>query len=141
MRKPCALTHAAYAKWVPVIGRKPKPMNADYEHAVRVHVIELAYLDGELAGLIELIPAADHLLLENLAVAPVYQRKGIGRRLMAHVEALARAQGLPTVRLYTNKAFATNLEFYQKLGYAIEAEEPIKSGGFLVHFAKVVEAP
>jgi GNAT superfamily N-acetyltransferase len=133
-----ALTHAAYAKWVPVIGRRPKPMNADYEQAVRVHLIELAYLDGELAGLIELIPAADHLLLENLAVVPAHQRKGIGHRLMAHVEALARAQGLPMVRLYTNKAFATNLEFYRKLGYAIEREEPIKSGGFLVHFAKAV---
>jgi hypothetical protein len=59
---------------------------------------------------------------------------------MAHVEALARAQGLPMVRLYTNKAFATNLAFYQKLGYAIEREEPIKSGGFLVHFAKAIKA-
>jgi GNAT superfamily N-acetyltransferase len=133
-----ALTHAAYAKWVPVIGRRPKPMNADYEHAVRVHVIELAYLDGEIAGLIELIPAADHLLLENLAVAPAHQRKGLGRRLMARVEALARARGLKLVRLYTNKAFTTNLEFYQKLGYALEREEPVKGGGFLVHFAKTI---
>jgi GNAT superfamily N-acetyltransferase len=130
------LTHAAYAKWVPVIGRKPKPMNADYEHAVRAHVIELAYVDGALAGLIELIPAADHLLLENLAVAPAHQGKGIGRRLMARVEELARAQSFPTVRLYTNKAFTTNLAFYQELGYAIEREEPIKTGGFLVHFLK-----
>jgi len=134
-----ALTHAAYAKWVPVIGRRPKPMNADYDHAVLVHVIELAYVDGELAGLIEIIPAADHLLLENLAVVPAQQRKGIGRRLMAHVEALARAQGLPLVRLYTNKAFTTNLDFYSALGYAIEREEPIKGGGFLVHFAKAVK--
>ncbi len=130
------LTYAAYAKWVPVIGRKPKPMNADYEHAVRAHVIELAYLYGALAGLIELIPAADHLLLENLAVAPAHQGKGIGRRLMARVEELARAEGFPVVRLYTNKAFTTNLAFYRRLGYAIEREEPIKTGGFLVHFLK-----
>ena len=27
------LTRAAYAKWVPVIGREPKPMGADYESA------------------------------------------------------------------------------------------------------------
>jgi GNAT superfamily N-acetyltransferase len=134
-----ALTHAAYAKWVPVIGRRPKPMNADYEHAVRAHLIELAYLDGELAGLIELIPAANHLLLENLAVAPAHQRKGIGRRLMARVEALARARGLKTVRLYTNKAFTTNLEFYPKLGYTIEREETLPSGGFIVHFAKSIK--
>ena len=136
-----ALTHAAYAKWVPVIGRRPKPMNADYEHAVRAHVIELAYDDGELAGLIEIIPAADHLLLENLAVAPAQQRKGIGHRLMAHVEAMARARGLPQVRLYTNKAFTANLDFYHKLGYTLEREEPIKGGGFLVHFAKSVKQP
>jgi GNAT superfamily N-acetyltransferase len=136
-----ALTHAAYAKWVPVIGRRPKPMNVDYEHAVRAHVIELAYEDGELAGVIELVPAADHLLLENLAVVPARQRQGLGRRLMARVEALARAQGKKQVRLYTNKAFTSNLAFYQKLGYALEREEPVKGGGFVVHFVKLVKAP
>ena len=136
-----ALTHAAYAKWVAVIGRRPKPMNVDYEHAVRAHQIDLAYLDGELAGVIEIIPAADHLLLENLAITPAHQRKGLGRRLMARVEALARARGLTLVRLYTNKAFASNLAFYQKLGYAIEREEPIKGGGTLVHFAKTLRNP
>ena len=29
------LTRAAYARWVPVIGREPGPMNADYDLAVR----------------------------------------------------------------------------------------------------------
>jgi ribosomal protein S18 acetylase RimI-like enzyme len=135
------LTLTAYAKWVPVIGRRPKPMNADYDHAVNAHIVELAYLEGELAGVIELIPAPDHLLLENIAVAPAHQRKGIGRRLMAHVEALARARQVPMVRLYTNKAFTSNLEFYRKLGYTLEREEALASGGFLVHFAKSVKAP
>lgn len=136
-----ALTHAAYAKWVPVIGRRPKPMNADYEHAVRAHVIELVYEDGTLVALLELIPAADHLLLENIAVAPAHQRQGLGHRLMVRVEAMARARGLPKVRLYTNKAFDSNLAFYQKLGYAIEREEPIKGGGTLVHFVKTAKQP
>ena len=136
------LTHIAYAKWAQQIGRRPKPMNADYEHAVRAHVIELAYEDGVLVALYEIIPAADHLLLENIAVAPVHQRRGLGHRLMVRIEALARARGLSYVRLYTNKAFASNLEFYQKLGYTIEREEPIKTGGTLVHFAKkIVKQP
>ncbi|MEZ5831312.1 MAG: GNAT family N-acetyltransferase [Dongiaceae bacterium] len=134
-------THAAYAKWVNVIGRRPKPMNADYEHAVRAHLIEMVYEDGQLVAVIELIPAPDHLLLENLAVAPPRQRQGLGRRLMARVEALARARGLPKVRLYTNKAFASNVEFYTKLGYTLEREEPIKGGGFMVHFVKTVKQP
>ena len=44
------LTRAAYAKWVPVIGREPKPMMADYAEAVRSHRIDLLYADGELAA-------------------------------------------------------------------------------------------
>lgn len=135
------LTHAAYAKWVPVIGRRPKPMNVDYEQAVQIRAIELAYEDGTLVALYEIIPAADHLLLENIAVAPAHQRQGLGHRLMARIEALARARGLDQVRLYTNKAFDSNLAFYTKLGYAIELEEPIKGGGTLVHFVKTVKRP
>ena len=133
------LIHAAYAKWVPVIGRRPKPMNVDYEQAVQTRLIELAYEDGTLVGVLEIIPAADHLLLENIAIAPAHQRRGLGHRLMARVEALARARGLPKVRLYTNKAFDTNLLFYDKLGYTLEREEPIKTGGTLVHFVKSVK--
>ena len=102
--------------------------------------IRIAFLEME-RGLIELIPASDHLLLENLAVAPAHQRKGLGRRLMARVEALARASGVKLVRLYTNKEFASNLSFYRKLGYTIEREEPIKGGGTLVHFVKVMKQP
>ena len=33
------LTRAAYAKWVPVIGREPRPMTADYDMAVRDHLV------------------------------------------------------------------------------------------------------
>ena len=135
-----AITDAAYAKWVPVIGRKPKPMTADYHAAIRDHLIERALLDDRAIGLIELIPAADHLLLENIAVDPVAHGRGIGRRLMQRVEEHAIGMKLPVVRLYTNKAFATNLGFYQRLGYAIEREEPYKEG-FTVYFAKPVEKP
>src|SRR5215470_2525271 len=81
-----ALTRQAYAKWVAVIGREPKPMGADYDHAVERHRVDLVYCKGELAGLIEMIPEADHLLVENVAVAPAFQKRGIGRRLMAHAE-------------------------------------------------------
>src|SRR3954468_6900530 len=83
------LTRQAYAKWVPLIGREPKPMQADYERAVREHRIDLALLDGVLAGLIETIEQPDHLLIENVAVAPAFQGRGLGRRLMAHAERLA----------------------------------------------------
>ncbi len=88
-----ALTQEAYSKWVPVIGREPKPMQADYAEAVRNHRIDLLYLEGRLAALIETVPEADHLLIENVAVAPAFQSRGLGRNLMAHAEQLAALGG------------------------------------------------
>lgn len=129
------LTREAYAKWVPVIGREPRPMVADYAEAVRRHRIDLLYLDGELAGLIETIPQADHLLVENVAVAPAFQGRGLGRRLLAHAEQLAASLGHDEIRLYTNKLFAENLLLYRKLGYRVEREEGF-DGGIAVHMTK-----
>jgi hypothetical protein len=52
------LVREAYTKWVPVLGREPMPMRADYDLAVREHEVDLAYVGGELAGLIEVIVRA-----------------------------------------------------------------------------------
>ena len=38
------LTREAYAKWVPVIGREPKPMTADYAEALRKNRFDLLFL-------------------------------------------------------------------------------------------------
>ena len=118
-----ALVRAAYAKWVPLIGREPKPMGADYDAAVVRHRVDLAYLDGELAALIETIAESDHLLVENVAVAPEFQGRGLGRFLMAHAERLAAEQGQAEMRLYTNQRFAENIRLYLALGYRIDREE------------------
>ena len=134
------LTRDAYAKWVPLIGREPKPMTADYDAAIRNHRIDLLYLEGELAALIETIPEADHLLIENIAVSPAYQGRGLGRRLVAHAEELAASHGHAEIRLYTNKMFAENVALYRKLGYRVDREEAFTGGGFIVHMSKRVQA-
>jgi ribosomal protein S18 acetylase RimI-like enzyme len=130
-----ALTREAYAKWVPVIGRAPKPMTADYDLAVRAHLIDLLTADGALAGLVECIRQPDHLLIENLAVSPSHQGRGYGRTMLLHAEDLARKLGLAEVRLYTNKLFAENVAFYAKHGYRLDGETPFKDG-FIVHMSR-----
>ena len=129
------LTRAAYAKWVPVIGREPLPMTADYAEAVRSHRFDLLYVDGKLAALIETIPQADHLLIENVAVSPPLQGLGLGRKLLAHAEKVAASLGFSEIRLYTNKLFAENVQLYRKLGYRVDREDAFK-GGFVVHMSK-----
>ena len=130
-----ALTRQAYAKWVPLIGREPMPMLADYVTAVQKHRIDLLYTDGELAALIEMIPEPASLLIENVAVSPALQRRGLGRRLLAHAEEVAVSLGYGEIRLYTNERFVGNVALYLKLGYRIDREEEFR-GTLRVHMSK-----
>lgn len=130
------LTDVAYSKWVPVIGRKPRPMSADYHHAVRHHWIDLHEIDGELAALIEMIPSDAYLLIESIAIAPAHQGKGLGGTLLDHAAGTARAGSLAELRLYTNAAFASNIAFYAMRGFTVSGREPLTDGGVLVHMSR-----
>src|SRR3546814_14512114 len=48
-----ALTLAAYAKWVGVTPRPPRPITADYDRAFRDHRFDLLVEGGKLVALIE----------------------------------------------------------------------------------------
>lgn len=132
-----ALVREAYAKWVPVIGREPRPMTADYDKAVRDHRIDLLYMDGTLAALIETVGEADCLLIENVAVATAFQGRGLGRHLLAHAEALAAAAGHRRIRLFTNALMAANRRLYARLGYGVDGEEEFP-GAIVVHMSKAI---
>lgn len=129
------IVRAAYTQWVTVIGREPLPMRVDYEKATSDHHIELLSHEGRIVGVIETMLRPDHLWIENIAVAPVEQRKGHGRRLLARAEALAEAAGKAEIRLLTNAAFETNVALYQHAGYTITRTEPFM-GGTTVHMTK-----
>ena len=131
-----SLTREAYAQWIPVIGREPLPMKADYEKAVREHEIDLLYSDGQLVALIEVFLTADHLFIENIAVSPEHQGKGLGHHLLSHAEAKAKSAGLPELRLLTNQAFATNVRLYQSVGFRIDRTESHFGGGTTVYMSK-----
>lgn len=133
------IVRAAYARWVPVIGREPRPMLADYDAALREHRIDLLALDGRIVGLIETIRRADHLWIENVAVDPAWQGQGHGRRLLAHAEQLAASAGHAELRLLTNAAFESNVALYRRSGYGVTRSEPFM-GGTTLYFSKVLSA-
>jgi GNAT superfamily N-acetyltransferase len=122
------IVRAAYAKWVPVIGREPLPMRADYEKAVAEHPFDLAFADGRIVGMIETMLADDHLWVENVCVAPDAQGRGIGRLLLERAEQKALEAGRHELRLLTNGAFQANVSLYKRHGYAIDREEPFMNG-------------
>jgi N-acetylglutamate synthase-like GNAT family acetyltransferase len=129
----------AYAKWIPAIGRKPLPMAADYDYAVAHHLIDLCELDGSVIALVEMIPKPDHLLIENIAVDPAFQGKGIGVNLMRHAEQIAAKLNLPEVQLYTNSMFTENLHFYARRGYEEFKRGSVVPGSTTVYFRKISE--
>lgn len=131
------LTRQAYAKWIPLIGREPLPMLANYAEAITRHRFDLLFVGSDLAALIETELRPEDLFIENVAVAPGFQKRGFGRRLLAHAEALALEARRNRIRLFTNGRFLANLNLYTALGYEVEREEPFRSG-VAVHFVKKV---
>jgi len=134
------LVVAAYRHYEPLIGRTPLPMLAHYEDAVRQHEVWVLVADGELVGVLELEPRADHLWIENVAVLPAWQGRGLGRRLMLHAEDEARAHGLGEIGLLTNERYAANIAMYTRYGYR-EVDRTPHQGTDLVWFRKTLAHP
>jgi GNAT superfamily N-acetyltransferase len=110
------IVDAAYEPWADAIGVRPLPLVADYGELIaagRVHVLE----NGEVDGVIVLQPEDGVLLVENVAVRPDRQGRGLGRRLMAFAEFRARSLNMAALRLYTNEKMVSNIGLYESLGY------------------------
>lgn len=123
-----AIVMAAYAKWVPVIGREPMPMQVDYDKAVLEHRFDLAVDGGTILGLIETVQYPDHLWIDNVAVAPAAQGRGIGRKLLAFTELRAIDAGYPELRLVTNGAFESNVALYRRGDFVVDRIEDFRNG-------------
>lgn len=111
------LVVSAYTHYVARMGKPPGPMLDDYARRIADGQAWVVETGGAIAGLVVLEDDGDALLLDNIAVAPSAQGKGLGRALMAFVETEARRLGHPQVRLYTNALMTENIVLYGRLGF------------------------
>lgn len=130
-----ACVNAAYAKYVPRMGKKPAPMLADYAELIARGIVHVVGAPSDIRGVVVCFPVQEHFFLENVAVDPVYQGMGLGRALMGFVEEQARAGAYDEIRLYTHERMTENIAYYQRLGYE-EVERRIEDGYHRVFFCK-----
>ena len=127
------VVRAAYEPWAERIGFRPLPLDADYRALVgggQVYVTRPG-VDGVLV----LSSEPDALGVDNVAVCPDAQRRGLGSLLMSYALGHAVDNGYATVRLYTHSLMTDNIAWYESLGF-VETERERLPIGERVHMAK-----
>jgi ribosomal protein S18 acetylase RimI-like enzyme len=110
-----AIIDAAYAKYLTRMDKRPAPMFRDYGPSVEDGTTWVA--GSPVTAVLTLYPREDHLLVENIAIHPDAQGRGLGRALMGFAEQEAARRGFTRMALVTHEAMTENQAIYGRLGY------------------------
>jgi ribosomal protein S18 acetylase RimI-like enzyme len=128
-----ALIDAAYARYLTRMDKPPGPMLRDYGPSIEDGT---TWVTGSpIAAVLTLYPRDDHLLVENIAVHPDAQGRGLGRSLMDFAEHEAARRGLTRMALYTHEVMTENQAIYARLGYT-EVERRVEDGYRRIYMEK-----
>lgn len=132
-----AVIQAAYAKYQTRMEKPPAPVLRDYTGPIEQGEV---WVTGQpITGLISLIPMADSLLIENIAVHPAAQGTGLGTKLMWFAEQQAAERNLPRLTLYTHEVMTESQAVYAHLGYR-EVDRRAEDGYRRIYLEKIVPA-
>ncbi len=93
----------------------------DQDLAEEIEQIHIGAFEGErILGTLILVPHGSEVRMRQVAVAPEFQGRGIGRDLVMYSETLAKESGFSRVILHARE---TAVKFYEGLGYACEGGE------------------
>jgi len=130
-----AVVRRAYSPYISRIGRPPGPMLDDYGALIGQHCVHVIEQEGAVRAVLVLIPEADSLLLDNVAVSPEAQGSGLGRAMLDFAERSARDRGYRLIRLYTHELMGENIALYYRIGYS-ETHRAEERGLKRVYMAK-----
>jgi len=132
-----AVIGAAYARYLPRMDKAPAPMSRDYRPSVEAGTTWVA--GSPVTAVLTLYPREDHLYVENIAVDPSAQGRGLGRALMEFAEQEAARRGLNRMALVTHEAMTENQAIYARLGY-VEIERRTEDGYRRIYMEKPLTA-
>ncbi len=74
---------------------------------------------AQAVGCVAMVRCGDYAEVKRLFVTPAARGQGLARRLMAHLEDMARAEGLACIRLETGEALFAAVALYTDMGYQV----------------------
>ena len=131
------IAQASYAGNVPRMGRRPYPMDMDYDAAVADAESWVAVDDPSVVGFLVLVDEADAMLLENVGVLPSHHGRGVGRALLELAESRAVESGHSRIRLFTHVTMVENQALYERIGY-VRTHHATDDGHTRVFYEKVL---
>ncbi|PVU74764.1 hypothetical protein DDW13_06240 [Acidianus hospitalis] len=99
-----------------------------------VYVLDV---DGNIAGVIDIVEKEDSLLIDMLARNNLVKAEKVGSRLLDFAEYLAKIKGKKLVKL---EALNTAIGFYKKMGYKEVYKRFDKEWGILTVMEKEITA-
>lgn len=117
----------AYVHYIERIGRQPGPMLQDYVQVIADAIVHVALDAGRIVGSIVTQVTDEGFYVDNVAVRPSVRGRGVGRALLLHAEAQARARGFSSLYLATHEKMTENRALYVRAGY-VEFDHRVVDG-------------
>ena len=111
-----AIAQKAYEKYVERMGKEPAPMRPVIQ---KEDVVFICEDNKQIIAFAILVKINDQIILDNIAVDPSHQKKGIGNNFIKFIEQYLIKQKLDKYQLYTNEKMFENIKWYQKIGFKI----------------------
>ena len=113
------LSRAVFSEYTPRAGARTTEMT-DAEHALTF----VAESRGVAVGFAVLVAARPTAHLDAIAVTERARGRGVGRELLARIEAEARARGAAGLGLYTADCNLAALDLFFRSGFSIVERRP-----------------
>ena len=132
------IARKSFERYVPLIGKLPAPMNAYFSgHVLKgtVFIAQSEKKQGSVLGYAIVLQRDGEWLLDNIAVSPEAQGRGVGSALIAACKTFLQKRGVQRYHLNTDEAMEQNLTWYPEIGF-VEMARRLEDGFSRIYFTK-----
>lgn len=131
------LAWAAYSKYSINMNKLPRPVYYNYHDLILKGDTFVALNNKNIIGMATLSLRDNYLLIQNIAISPQFQRKGLGKRFINYAKKISISKNISEMRLWTNEKMPGNLEMYISHGFQETHRQEIE-GHRLIYLKKIL---